>query len=82
VEATEYTQVIFKGIEEAATKYLGYIIKAYLPSKKGGYKRGISEFILRIKREVEGDRGRATPVILNSAERDDSEVLNISRYGR
>jgi hypothetical protein len=41
-----------------------------------------SESTLRLEREVEGERDKAAPAVLNSAERGDSEVPNVSRYGR
>ena len=54
----------------------------YIPGEKGVYKRGISESTLGLEREVEGERGRTAPAVPNDAERGDSEVPSVSRYGR
>jgi hypothetical protein len=54
----------------------------HIPGETGVHKRGISESTPGLEREVEGERGRAAPAVPNDAERGDSEVPSVSRYGR
>jgi hypothetical protein len=91
-EMAEYPQLLFEGLEEAAAKYPDHVADVdvhipgekdvYIPGEKGVHKRGISESTPGLEREVEGERGRAAPAVPNDAERGDSEVPSVSRYGR